>query len=206
MLPIGLGKGEIGSEHSGLDCFYCNTKHSIDVKVYGRYFSFVYIPVFPLGRKLVSTCAHCKQTLEKEEFIRRYGENTFNRINYKYKAPKTHFAWLFIFAILIPFVIYNNIQNAKEDTLYIDSPLRGDLYEIKLGLWSYTLYKVSYATKDSIYFYTNKFEVNKKRKLNDDDMLKSSSFDTAHHIILSKKQIHKMLDSREVQDIVRNYK
>jgi len=205
MLPIGLGKGEIGSENSGLDCLYCNTKHSVDVKVYGRYFSFVYIPVFPVGRKLVSTCSHCKQTLEKDEFIRRYGKNTFNLINYKFKVPKTHFSFLFIFAILLPFLIYNNLQNSKEDASYIESPLRGDLYEIKLGLWSYTLYKVTYATKDSIYFYPNKFEVNKKRKLSDDDMLKTASFDTNNQIILSKKQIRKMLDSREVQDIVRNY-
>jgi len=199
----GFGKGELGSETSHIACVNCGQKDFVKFTVLGKYFHLIFIPVFPTGRKGQSVCANCRHALENAQFNPEYTKEYY-RISGKFKTPKRHFGWLFLFAIITPFMLWHQSCNAKEDNGFITSPAIGDRYEIKLGWRSYTLYKVASFTKDSIYFYPSTLEVNKERMLDDDKMLKEENFDKEGIFGLSKKEIIDLRESEKIRDIVRD--
>jgi hypothetical protein len=199
----GIGKSKLGTSHLKVTCFFCNKDNSVNVEVYGRYFHLVFLPFFPIGKTGTSCCANCGQTLTKKQFNFNYSRQ-FDIVKSQFKIPKWHFSWLFVWLLAAPIFFYFQTENEKEDKAYIASPLLGDIYEIRENLVSYTLYRVLYFTKDSIYFSPSKLRVYKKRSLSDDDINLPGNFEENRTIGLSKKEIVTMREINEIQDIRRD--
>lgn len=49
-------------------CPHCQTQDSFVSATFGSYAHFFWIPIFPLGKKTVAECSHCKKTYSKSEF------------------------------------------------------------------------------------------------------------------------------------------
>jgi hypothetical protein len=203
MLIFGLNKSKIATEGIQGNCVHCRTRFSIDAVVHGRYFHLFYIPVFPVGKQVSTLCSHCKQSLEGNEAREIYGSD-LQEVKRRARAPLWHYSWLFIWLTITPFFIYFENKTKEKDLIYITEPYDGDIYEIKTGLWSYTLYKVAESKPDSIFFYPNKYTVIKKRKLEDEKMLKPESFDLATRIAFSKSDLKEMRENKEVLGIQRS--
>jgi len=49
-------------------CPYCQSQDSFTVSTYGNYFHFFWIPMFPLWKKHIAECSHCKKSYAFAEF------------------------------------------------------------------------------------------------------------------------------------------
>ncbi len=61
------GKHLHSEETNPIHCSHCQGQRKHTISVYGRYAHIFWIPFFPLGKKGVSECNHCKITLAPKE-------------------------------------------------------------------------------------------------------------------------------------------
>jgi hypothetical protein len=69
MIIFGSRASILGNfEASDIKCDYCHEERTQRVSVFGKYAHVFWIPVFPLGKKAVAECMHCKRTIDQKEF------------------------------------------------------------------------------------------------------------------------------------------
>ncbi len=51
----------------GLACAQCSRPNALSVTVFSRYVHFFWVPMLPIGKRGVSHCAHCQQTLPESQ-------------------------------------------------------------------------------------------------------------------------------------------
>ncbi|MBP6238691.1 MAG: hypothetical protein KA536_21240 [Saprospiraceae bacterium] len=72
-------------------CEYCEMESTQRISVFGKYAHIFWIPFFPIGKKAIAECTHCKRTVEQKEFSTKlnqlYQEN-------KSKAKRPFWHWL----------------------------------------------------------------------------------------------------------------
>jgi len=65
----GLKASKLGEfDIEGTKCPYCKQEEPQHVSVFGRYAHLFWIPLFPLGKKKVAECTHCKKTYSLSAF------------------------------------------------------------------------------------------------------------------------------------------
>lgn len=84
-------------------CTYCQQQDTTYANFISRYFHFFWIPVFPVGKKAVSVCSHCKQTLNKKEMPEEY-RIAAKELKSKAQIPVRHFSGLILVGLFILFV------------------------------------------------------------------------------------------------------
>ncbi len=104
MIIFGHRATRIGSvDLYGTSCNYCEQSNSQEITVFGRYAHVFWIPMFPLGKVVVSECNHCMRTIRRNEFTpqlsRKYEEQK-NRL----KTPFWHWIGLIIIGLLIALI------------------------------------------------------------------------------------------------------
>ncbi len=147
-------------------CPSCGTEGSVALHVVQKYAHGIFIPAFPLGKKAITVCGHCKQTLEGKE-LSPSAQMVYQSARSQFKTPIWMWSGVIIIALLTPLAIWQSDKHDKEVLARLNAPKVGDLYEIKLGYKSYTLYKVEQVSGDSIYVSTFNYESNKLRGLSD---------------------------------------
>ncbi|MNS25555.1 hypothetical protein D3C72_574510 [compost metagenome] len=70
---------------------------------YGRYAHVYWIPMFSLGRTVVTQCMHCKQVLEENQFSPTI-KDTRELLRPETKIPFTHFIGLGIIGAILLYV------------------------------------------------------------------------------------------------------
>lgn len=94
-------------------CEYCEEGNTQRISVFGKYAHIFWIPTFPIGKKAVAECTHCKRTIEQKEFPpelkKLYQENKS-----KAKRPIWHWLGLGIFGLLVALISIVGIT-AEED-------------------------------------------------------------------------------------------
>jgi phage terminase large subunit GpA-like protein len=53
-------------------CHHCNSKNSLEMYTFSRYFHVFWIPFFPYRKEALTQCNHCKQILNKKIFRQIY--------------------------------------------------------------------------------------------------------------------------------------
>lgn len=86
-------------EVSGIECSHCKQQSNHNISIFGRYAHIFWIPFFPLGKKGVAECTHCKRTLAPNEM------NEFLKLAYKKvesvtKVPVWHWVGLALVGLL----------------------------------------------------------------------------------------------------------
>ncbi|MGS2740052.1 hypothetical protein [Sinomicrobium sp. M5D2P17] len=96
----------LSSSHRGLQCRHCKTEGSTFVNVFGRYFHFFWIPLFPVGKTGVAESRHCQYAWRKREFSPQL-KTEYKRLKENAKTPVWHFIGLILMVVLIvlPFVV-----------------------------------------------------------------------------------------------------
>jgi zinc-ribbon family len=186
----------------GTKCSNCNTKDSIEMYTFSRYFHIFWIPIFPYRKEAVTQCNHCKQVLNKKQFsadlLSLYDEMKMN-----IKTPYWQFIGIGLFAVLIIAITFSIKEDNKRDTAYLMAPKVGDIYEIKIAYKNYTLYKVSEVAADSVYVLFNKFESNKRTGLNQAKMNMPESFTEDEWLPIAKKDLLLMKEKGEIEEVRR---
>jgi len=124
MIVFGVKAGNIGNfDISGSKCDYCGQESSQRISVFGKYAHIFWIPVFPVGKKAIAECTHCKRTIEEKNFppiLRElYKENKS-----KAKRPFWHWAGLGLLGLLVAIMSIAGITKEEDPR---DQLLRNDI-------------------------------------------------------------------------------
>ena len=181
-------------------CPHCQTQGSVTLSTFTRYAHVFWIPFFSVGRFSVSQCQHCKQTLEEKQMpaqIRTY--------HYKNLAdtrlPMWQFAGLFLLAVSIAVGVYTNAKDKTEQAAFLQTPLAGDVYEVKTKTGSYTTFRVVNFETDTVLVNLNSYEVDKATGIRDID--KSENYSDSLIYALPHAELKQMFSAGEILDINR---
>jgi hypothetical protein len=181
-------------------CPNCETTTSMTYSVFGKYTHIYWIPFFPYGKVKVTECNNCKKTYEYKELPAEI-QTKFDRENEKNPAknPVWFFSGLFIIAGLIGMGMYFSNQNETENKDFFNNPAKGDVYHTTATNGYYTSMKIDSIGKDSIYFFVNEYETNKKSDVKNIDIDKN--YKSVYGF--SKEDINQMFETEEIYDIER---
>lgn len=152
-------------EISFYDCENCKSKGTVTFLFLARYFHIFWIPVFPISKKGISQCSHCKQVLYANEMSPRMKED-YASASANAKRPITHYFGLFVIGLFFCSIIYNIYQNSVNETEYLVNPKVDDLYKIEKDD-TYALYKISEVKGDTLIFKPHNMVANKYFGLSD---------------------------------------
>ena len=141
---------DLGQVHVPGTCPSCATEGSVALHVFQKYAHVLFIPAFPLGKKAITVCGHCKQTLEGKE-LSPSAQMVYQSARGQFKTPGWMFSGLIVIALLTPLAIWQSGKYNAKVLARLNAPGVGDMYDVKLGTRSYTLYRVERVSGDSIY-------------------------------------------------------
>ncbi len=100
MIIYGTKGKHIHSEETDLiQCSHCQEQRKHTISIYGRYAHIFWIPFFPIGKKGVSECNHCKMTLAPKDMNESL-KFAFQNVEKNAKRPITHWLLLIIIGVL----------------------------------------------------------------------------------------------------------
>lgn len=199
MIFYGTKGAHLKSEKiSGVKCSHCEQQTSYTASIFGRYAYLYWIPVFPLSKKGVAECDHCKITLEPKQMDPQL-RMKYDNVNRNVKTPITYWIGSLIILAAIAFGYYSVSQHEKDVVEYIKAPEVGDVVEYKPSDFYSTL-KITRVENDSVYFAQNKYEIERQSKIYKIDK-KANYTEEVYGISLSDYQ--KMFDTKEFLDVDR---
>ena len=169
------------------------------MSVYRKHAHIFWIPLFPIGKKGLSQCQHCKQVLEVKQMpdtVRR----DYEQLKHDTKGPLWQFAGLGIIAFLIVMGSFASVKNKKLAQDYLASPQKGDVYEFKTETGSYSTLKVMAISTDSVWVAPNEFEISKRSRIYKIDKPKNYLKITYS---ISKNKLKKQYDTGVIFDVNR---
>lgn len=165
MIFYGTKGSHLYSERvSGVKCNHCEQQESHTISIFGKYFYIYWIPIFPIGKKGISECNHCKATYERKEMSEQL-KLAHDNVKRKTKTPFTHWVGSLLIGGLIAFGIYAANQHEKDVVNYISAPQVDDVVEYKSSESAYSTLKVTKVTNDSIFFVANSMEISRQSKI-----------------------------------------
>lgn len=200
MIVYGSKSVNIGTVPSrNTTCPSCDKTGYIVFSFFRKHAHIFWIPTFPLGKKGVSQCQHCKSVLEFKDMPERLRKE-FTEAKKDTKGPIWQFTGLALFTSLFIWIGYQGKQDKKLRNEYIEAPQQGDLYEYKVESGSYSTFKIDSVSKDSVYVFLNNYEISKSSRVYKIDKEKNYSKDLYS---FSKKELKEMYSEGKITDIDR---
>jgi len=97
---------------SNAKCSYCDQEGQ-RISVFGKYIHVMWIPLFPIGKKAVSECTHCKKTIAENEFSQKLRQLYWDNKD-KAKTPFTHWIGLAILGGFIALITLIGITHEED--------------------------------------------------------------------------------------------
>lgn len=200
MIIFGSKAKQIAVETIQTSCPNCsnNRLNLVTIQKYAHVF---WIPFFPMRKLVYSECPNCKQVLEKKEMsdaLRMASEETGKTG----KTPIWAFSGLALLAILISIGVISENRKDTRNSILIQEPKPGDVFEIKIGSGQYTLYKVTKVVGDSVIVDVSAYETNKVTGLADLKAKGNEGY-SGELTFFTKAELKQMLEEDEILDIDR---
>lgn len=186
---------------SNVTCPSCNTQTHMSYSVFGKYAHVYWIPLFPIGKKVIVECNHCKKTDNIKDFT--------EQIKSKYDLEKSgnsypiwYFSGLALIAGLIAFGAYTSKQHDKDVAEYITSPQIGDVYTLESNNrkgYHYAI-RINTVTNDSVTALVSNMEYDTKKLK---ELNKDSNFSDVNYTF-SKEELLKLYEEEIIEDINRD--
>ena len=200
MIFYGTKGAHLHSEKvSGVKCNHCEQQNAHTISIFSKYFYIYWIPIFPIGKKGVSECNHCKATYERKNMSEQL-KLAHDNVKRNTKTPFTHWIGSLLMGAIILFGIYSVQQHGKDIVTYINAPQINDIVEYKSSDNAYSTVKVTNVTPDSIFFVANSMEISRKSKLYKIDKEKNY---TAERFGMSLADYKKAFDDNYFLDVDR---
>lgn len=185
-------------------CPSCEHPSSV-MSAHQRYFDLFWIPIFPLGKKIVLVCPNCDHVTEEKNFTDEFKQSS-KKLKSSLSTPKYMFTGLAIILLLISYVGYGVYQDDELNSDYINNPIIGDVYnmydETQETEFKYYYYKISAIEGDSIYVYVNDYYYNGTAN----ELDPADGFYDEFEIGFHKDEMLNMFTSGEIKVAYRNYK
>lgn len=181
-------------------CPNCENETSMTYSVFGKYAHVYWIPFFPIGKVGVTECDSCKRTFEIKELPENI-KTKYQREEEKNgaKTPIWFFSGLFIVAAIAVFGYFASQQTAANELSYLEKPEVGDVYEYQTETGYYSSMKLQSIVEDSLFFYLNEMETNKKSGISDID--KAANYKVIYGY--SKAEIKQLYTDKDIYEINR---
>ncbi|SHG43345.1 zinc-ribbon domain-containing protein [Pedobacter caeni] len=127
MIIFGARTKFLTASVSGQTCGHCDTG-KLNLVYTIRYFHIFWIPMFPLEKRAMTQCPHCKQVLTSNELAPE-SRNYLNTQKSAIRTPLKYFAGLIIIGLFILFIVVATAFN--KTGRYVNKPKVGDIYQIK---------------------------------------------------------------------------
>ena len=200
MIIYGSKVAHLKSEQSRrATCESCSTKGSIVFSVFSKHAHIFWIPLFPVGKKGVSECQHCKNVLTMKEMPADFKEE-YKKIKSGTKPPVWQFSGLILIVLLVSWGMYSSGEQTKRELSYLAEPQIGDVYEFKTGSSYYSTFKILAVSNDSLHIAYNTYETD---RIGDVDKIDKASNYLGEKYAISRQQAQKMYEDKEVYDINR---
>ncbi len=184
---------KMASDHHE-QCKHCKA-FDISVAVFRDYYHFYFIPFLPVGPKYVKAWCHaCGQRFGSVAFEKEY-ENKATTPIYLYALP-------LVILLIVVFGMFANIWAQKEKANLVQNPKAGDIYLVSKDQNDSTFYyflKIATVKQDTIGLYHNErlyFSYTSGLQQGD-------SFVTGDTLVYTRKELEKMLDKGEINDVQR---
>ncbi|MFD0963915.1 hypothetical protein [Pseudofulvibacter geojedonensis] len=201
MIIYGHNSSDLGSSKpNSLKCPSCENTGTTTLYLFGKYATLFWVPMFPMGKKMISECSHCKVVMEKKQMPPEFNLPLQN-LKDQSKTPIWNWTGLVIVTGIIIFGLFQSKQHDTDVITYIQQPVAKDLYDVKLEDGNYTTFKVTNVENDSIYFRMNDYVISRSSKLYkiDKDENYSDEIFSMH-----KSKLKELFDSGDIIDISRN--
>jgi hypothetical protein len=182
-------------------CKNCSTSNSLRLSAFQKYAHVFWIPLFPLGKELVTECGHCKQVLRENE-VRDAYRIPYQDFKQQLTVPIWTFSGLGLIGLLILTTSISGYYKGKEYLTMVQSPAIGDVYKYKTDDGQYSLLKVSEIFGDTVYVFQNNYAATKIAGLTKLITLGDSSYDEEPYPLL-KSELAKMVETDEILEVVR---
>ncbi|MEZ4911193.1 MAG: hypothetical protein R2774_10070 [Saprospiraceae bacterium] len=114
MIIFGSKATNIGNfDVANSKCEYCQNDSTQRISVFGKYAHIFWIPIFPIGKKAVAECTHCKRTIDQKDFSIKLSQ-LYQENKSKAKRPFWHWLGLGIVGSLFALITIIGIT-AEED-------------------------------------------------------------------------------------------
>ncbi len=177
-------------------CYPCKA-YDREIRVYRRYFHFIFIPVFPIGANQVEMrCRNCGDKTRVESIVKQVESDT--------KTPFYLFSAIILFVLIMGAWFYWNNNNKKHTAEYVARPAIGDVYTIseeKATGKTYYFLKIVGVEGDSVTALHSDLEYY--------SLVNGLAFDDyfvkADTSVYTKKKLREMLENDEITTVRRNY-
>ncbi len=200
MVIFGSGKANLTNEVlPNCICPHCETKGQMQLHLYRSHAHIFWIPIFPMKKKGVAECQHCKKAFEPKQFSEEM-EKEYGKIKSDASGPIWQFAGLGVIAGLLIWGSILSKQDKADEQKYLAEPLSGDRYHVVVSPGNYSTLKVIEVSKDSVFVVQNNYEISKRTKISKID--KPENY-TESPFGISKEQVAKMYEEKDIYDIRR---
>jgi hypothetical protein len=182
-------------------CPNCENQASTEMYVYQKYAHIFWIPFFPISKKGISQCDHCKKVYTDNDMPPVLLKAFFN-LEKQTKIPKWTFVGLALIGVLIVSVIYSGITDKQNTTKYIKDLKPNDIIEIKTRTAHFTNMKVVAVSADSVDVIENKQEALLRSGL--DELGKYASAFSEEVYRLPKTTILKKYEQDTIINVIRS--
>ncbi|WP_242204255.1 hypothetical protein [Aestuariivivens insulae] len=142
-------------------CPNCKIKGELSINIFRRHAHIFWIPLFPLWKKGISECSHCKKVMKYREMPESV-KLEYQNLKIKTKGPIWQFIGIILIIVLALGVTamnkFGSKSYQKEKLELFASPLKGDVYEYEIRTGKYSTLKVKHVSADSIFFSPNNYE------------------------------------------------
>lgn len=84
----------------GQKCTHCGQVNTTYADFISRYVHCFWIPLFPIRKKVLTYCTHCKQTLTRKEMPAAY-QDAVERQEENVTTPLWHYSGVLVFCLLV---------------------------------------------------------------------------------------------------------
>ena len=155
-------------------CPHCETTGQMVMSVFSNYAHVFWIPLFPLTKKVVATCNHCKAFYELKDMPPEIKDQC-----YTYKKAQKKPLWQFLglagIAFLIVMGIINSEIESKKTDTFLENPMLNDVYTVKYEK-NYSTMKIVEIADETIFFSENNYYVSQLSKIS--EIEKAENYDT----------------------------
>lgn len=168
-----------------------------EVKVYRDYYHFFFIPVIPVGDKVVSIrCKNCGEPMRLDIVKKHYEEIS--------QTPFYLFTGTILLIVLFCVLFYSNFATQKEKKAFIENPRVGDVYTVKIREHKKKVFyflRIVRIVPDSVITYHSNLEYEHFVASMDE----RDFFVKNEELVFLKSDLKKMLSDNEINSVLRDY-
>ncbi|MBL0737333.1 hypothetical protein JI750_10575 [Flavobacterium sp. GN10] len=194
---------------SGKKCPNCESFDTLHFSIFRKYVYITLIPLFPVGKTVNIHCDQCDHYFDYEQLSEDIQEKLRNE---KLQSSVWMFSGSIIIALYLIYSLNNYWQEKDETSLLINTPLKGDVYNLKFSNGYYSTLKIDKITKDSVYTTHNDYDAYLPYEADDLDKAENYSDRKVNYSrkglleLYKNDEIIKIRRSRQLENQDQNYK